>query len=232
MNAYSLRAFVLMHIAAAGLVLFCGATACAGQTVLFEDSFEKGLAAEWEVVGLEEDDYRVREGALEVRLKPRAAGEERPTLRVSLPFSTEGPVTAAVEVTVLGEPLRRGELAGLCLTHLGKAEFTVRKTNIDGYFVLSPGEPEFMGRPGEEGDPSHYAVKYWPAKPEFGPLRIIVRGDYAYFQVGPSADEKYRTLFHSAIADEEEGLGFGLVVEGESGSEERWVRFDDFRVTR
>ena len=39
----------------------------------------------------------------------------------------------SVEVTPIGEPLRRGELAGLCLTDNDGAVFTVRKTNIDGY---------------------------------------------------------------------------------------------------
>ena len=61
--------------------------------------------------------------------------------------------------------------------------FTVRKTNIDGYFVLAPGEPEFIGQSGEEGDPSNFTVKYWPAVDKVGPLRIIVRGHYAYYGI-------------------------------------------------
>jgi hypothetical protein len=224
------RPLLPTRLLAAAVLCFCVAADCHGQAVLFEDSFDNGISEEWEIVGLEPEDYRVRDGCLEVRVKPVAPGEARPMLYVTLPFSTAGTVTASVEVTVVGDPLRRGELAGLCLTDHGEAEFTVHKTNIDGYSVLSPGEPEFIGRPGEEGDPGKYTVKYWPADPAFGPLRVIVRGDYAYFQAGPSADGKYRTFFHSAIHHAEEGLGFGLVVDGGSGDGERWVRFDNFKV--
>jgi hypothetical protein len=202
-----------------------------GQNAVFEDSFDDGLSDQWQISGLEAADYRVHDGALEVRVKAVPTGQPRPMLFVNLPFTTTDTLVASVEVTVVGERLRRGELAGLCLTHNGDPEFTVRKTDIDGYFVFAPGEPDFIGQPGEEGDPSHYTVKYWPAQESFGPLNVMVRGDYAYFQVGPSSSGEYRTFFHSAIQEADEGLGFGLIVDGGSGDGERWVRFDNFRVT-
>jgi hypothetical protein len=58
-----------------------------------------------------------------------------------------------------------------------------------------------------------------------------VRGNYAYFQVGPSADGKYKTFFHSAIREGDKGLGFALMASG-SGDGVRWVRFDNFRVIK
>jgi hypothetical protein len=207
---------------------------CYAQSVLFEDTFDGELSEKWQISGLDREDYRVRDGALEVRVKPDVKpdqGKRRPFLKVDLPFTTDDTVVASVEVTVVGEPLKRGEFAGLCLTDPSGPEFTVRKTNIDGYFVFAPGEPEFIGQPGQEGDPINYAVKYWPAAESAGPLRIIVRGDYAYFQVGPSDEGKYRTIFHSAIQESGEGLGFGLMAAGYEGDGERWVRFDNFRVT-
>jgi hypothetical protein len=201
------------------------------QTVLFEDTFDGKLSEKWQVVGLDREDYRIRDGALEVRVKAESKKQPRPLLKVDLPFTTAQTVEASVEVTVVGEPLQRGDVAGLCLTDNDGAVFSARKTNIDGYFVLAPGEPEFIGKPGEEGDPGKYTVKYWPADPAAGPLRIVVRGNYAYFQVGPSADGKYRTFFHSAIRESDKGLGFALIAIG-SGDGERWVRFDNFRVTK
>jgi hypothetical protein len=90
----------------------------------------------------------------------------------------------------------------------------------------------FIGTPGQEGDPGKYTVKYWPADEAFGPLRIIVRGHYAHFQVGPSSDGNYRTFFHSAIRKADEGLGFGIFATGESEGGPRWVRFDNFRVVK
>jgi hypothetical protein len=202
------------------------------QTVLFEDTFDGALSDKWQIVGLDREDYRVRDGALELRVKPDPKKQPRPMLKVDLPFTTAETVEASVEVTIVGEQLQRGELAGLCLTDKDGTAFTARKTNIDGYFVFAPGEVEFIGKPGEEGDPGKYTVKYWPADPSAGAIRVIVRGDYAYFQVGPSSDGKYRTFFHSAIRAGDKGLGFALIAAGGSGDGVRWVRFDNFRVTK
>src|SRR5687768_7607023 len=98
------------------LVSMTGLSNCHGQDVLFEDAFDEELSAEWQAVGLDPEDYRVVDGALEVRVKPVAAGEPSPMLKVNLPFTTDETVIASVDVTVVGDPLERGELAGLCLT--------------------------------------------------------------------------------------------------------------------
>ena len=94
------------------------------------------------------------------------------------------------------------------------------------------GEVDFIGKPGQEGDPGKYTVKYWPADESFGPLRIVVRGSYTHFQVGPSAAGEYKTFFHSAIEESKTGLGFGLTATSQTGDGDRWVRFDNFRVTK
>mgnify|MGYP000881343462 FL=1 len=221
-----------MALAAIGLVAcFAWPSAGHGQTVLFEDTFDKELSDKWEVVGLERADYRVRDGALELRLKQLGTKDRWPLLRVNLPFSTADTVVASVDVKVIGEPLPRGAMAALCLSDQDGAVFTVRKTNLDGRFVLAPGEVEFIGNPGQEGDPGKYTVKYWPADESFGPLRVIVRGHYAHFQVGPSETGDYKTFFHSAIGESDKGMGFGLTVIGNAGDGEHWARFDNFRVT-
>ncbi|MCU0960798.1 MAG: hypothetical protein MUF48_11900 [Pirellulaceae bacterium] len=203
-----------------------------GQEVLFEDTFDTALSDKWKIVGLQPEDYRVRDGALELRVKPLATQEPWPMLSVDLPFTTADSVVASVEVSVVGQRLQRGEFAGLCLLDPDGVSFMARKTNIDGYFVLAPGKADFIGEPGQEGEPGKYTVTYWPADESFGPLRILVRGNYAHFQAGPSATGKYRTFFHSAIRPSKEGLGFGLLAAGGTGDAERWVRFDKFRVVR
>lgn len=207
-------------------------SACFGEDVLFEDNFDKGLSDKWQVVGLEEKDYRVRDGALEIRLSPWKAKQPQPMLKVDLPFGTADSVAASVDVSVKYETLNRGERAGVSLNDREGTSFTGRVTNIDGHIVLAPGEVEFIGKPGEEGDPGQYTVKYWPADKDFGPLKILVRGHYAHFQVGPSKDGKYKTFFHSALRQSNEGLGFGLFAVGESEDADRWVRFDNFRVIK
>ena len=153
-------------------------SSCSGEDILFEETFDHELSDKWKIVGLEKDDYRVRDGALELRVKPLKAKDPQPMLKVDLPFTTADTVVASVTVTVVGEQLNRGDVAGLCLTDRVGSSFSGRKTNIDGYFVLAPGEVGFIGTPGQEGDPGKYTVKYWPADEAFGPLRIIVRGHY------------------------------------------------------
>lgn len=207
------------------------AVSSAEEKVLFSDDFAAELSPKWQRVGLTDEDVRLRDGALEIRLRPHEKGKLPPMLRVDLPFTTAGTVIASVQVIVPDNGLRRGAEAGLCLTAAGRPEFTVRKTNIDGYQVFAPGEVRFLGQPGQEGDPGQYSVTYWPARATDGPLRIIVRGHYAYFQTGPTQSGEYRTLFHSAIQEGNEGLGFCLFATGGDSEEERWVRFDNFRVT-
>ena len=209
-----------------------GGLSCHAEDLLFEDNFDAGLSSKWEVVGLKKDDYRIRNGGLEVRVQSGEGRRDTPMLKVKLPFGTSETVTASVEATIVSEPLGRNEFAGLFLFDADGPSFTVRKTNIDGYFLLAPGEVDFIGKPGEEGDPGKYTVKYWPADEAAGPLRIIVRQHYAYFQVGPSADGKYQNFFHSAIQNHDEGMGFGLMTAGSSGDTSPWVRFDNFRVWR
>jgi len=75
-------------------------------------------------------------------------------------------------------------------------------------------------------------VNYWPARESAGPLRIIVRGNYAYFQTGPDTKGKFRNYFHSAIRQSEHGLGFALFAEGLDPDSNCWIRFDNFRVTK
>ena len=116
------------------------ASVCCGQPLLFEETFDEGLSDRWQILGLDADDYRVRDGALEVRIQPDRPPAQ-PMLKIDLPFTTTQTVEASVEVSVVGEPLRRGESAGLCLTDRDGSMFTVRKTNIDGYFVFAPGHP-------------------------------------------------------------------------------------------
>lgn len=221
------------RLPSAGLILLVvTCRVCVAGEPLFEDPFDRELSPRWEVVGLTKDDYRLRDGALELRVQPIQRGQPAPMLKVNLPFTTADTVVASAEVSVIGEPLQRGEMAGLCLTDTNGPVFTVRKTNIDGFSVFAPGEVDFIGKPGEEGDPSHYTVKYWPADKAAGPLRITIRGHYAHFQTGPSTEGKFRTYFHSAIQEAHDGLGFGLIATGRTDDSVRWVRFDNFRVDK
>ena len=80
--------------------------------------------------------------------------------------------------------------------------------NVDGHLAFSPGEDEFIGKEGTEGDPQQYALNFWPANNEFGCSRMIVRGDYGFFQVGPSKEGKNLNFLipHFARKNQSEAL--------------------------
>lgn len=202
------------------------------QEVLFEDKFDGPLSKQWKPVGLRPADYRIRDGALELRVQTGPRQKTMPMMQVILPFDTSQSVAATVDVLPLDPFTQEGESAGLHLTDADSSEFSVQKKNINRHLVFSPGTVEFIGEEGQEGDSQQYALKFWPARQDAGPLRILIRNNYAYFQVGPSDTGKYQKFFHSALRKDEPKRGFALAAYGAPADKEHWVRFDNFRVTR
>ncbi|MDB5391807.1 MAG: hypothetical protein JWM11_7453 [Planctomycetaceae bacterium] len=216
------------------IVVVASRSVVADEVVLFEDNFDKGLSPKWSVAGLKKQDYRIKDGGLEMRVRPRTQNKETPMLKVVLPFNTFETVNASVEMTPLDPFTVRGETAGLYLLDEDLPEFHAEKTNANGYFVFSPPELLFIGKAGteEENNRRDYAVKFWPANPDFGALRIITRGHQGTFQVGPTKEGKYLTLFERALNRDSNRRGFALSTYGGPIDKEHWVRFDNFRVVR
>jgi hypothetical protein len=204
----------------------------AGEDVLFEDKFDGTLSPKWQAVGLAKDDYRIRDSGLEMRVQTGRRTRDTPMLLVLLFFKTSENIIASVEVTPLDQFTEPDESAGLFLTDADSREFGAEKRNLNGHLVFSPGNVEFIGEEGEEGDPQQYALKFWPANEVDGPLRIIVRGHYGHFQVGPSRKGKFLNFYHSALRENEPKRGFCLSASGGPSDRNHWVRFDNFRVIR
>jgi hypothetical protein len=221
----------IVPVTLAAIQIFAATQMAFAQEVLFEDAFEGALSPKWSFVGLKNDDYRIRDGGLEMRVQPGKATRKTPMLMVLLPFKTTDIVTASVDLTLIDAFTEPSESAGLFLTDEDSREFGAQKRNLNGHLVFSPGEVKFIGKKGTEGDPQQYALKFWPANDDFGSLRIIVRGNYGHFQVGPSTEGKYLNFFHSALRSEPK-RGFCLSASGGPTDKNHWVRFDNFRVVR
>jgi hypothetical protein len=217
-------------------ILVVLSTACALQAaaedVVFEDSFDDGLSSQWTVIGLAEEDYRIRDGGLELRVAPRQTGSERPRIEFVLPTRSADGLTASVEITTVTPFTQPDEFAGLYLTDEDGPEFAAKHQLVDRRLVYAPGIYKFIGQSGEEGDPDQYAVTYYPVNDDFGATRIVVRGGYAYHQVGPSAEGKFLKFFHSAIQLDSKQRGFCLIAGGGPVDAEHWVRFDKFRIEK
>ncbi|MFG0333392.1 MAG: hypothetical protein ACF8TS_08535 [Maioricimonas sp. JB049] len=156
------------------------------EELLFEDTFDDGLSPKWQFEGLAEEDWRIRDGGLELRVQPATSLTEAPKLTVMLPIAAGDTVAGSVEVTLLDRFTEPDELAVLLLLDEVGIEFRVKKQRVDSNLMFAPGDYDFRGEPGKEGDPQKYNVVYTPATDAAGPLRIIVRSNYAYCQVGPS----------------------------------------------
>lgn len=200
------------------------------ENVLFEDNFDDGLSDQWQLVGIQDQDIRIRDGGLELRVQPSKLTPDTPMLKVILPFTSADTLIASVEITLIDRFTEPSEFAALYLFDDTGLEFGARKQRLDGFLVFSPGNVKFIGPPGEEGDPTQYALKYWPARNESGPLRIIVRDQYASFQVGPSSRGEYLNFLSSAIRKDAKERGFSLVAAGGPNDGAHWVRFDNLRV--
>ena len=204
----------------------------AADKVLFEDNFDDGLSSQWKIKGLANEDYRVKDGALELRVQPGKYNRDTPMLKVILPFTSSDSVTASVEVTLIDQFTEPEEMAGLFLVDENGKEFRATKQRISGEVLFSPPSVRYLGKAGKEDDFSKYAYTYRPATDKAGPLRIIVDQNYAYFQVGPSTDKEYLNFFSSAIRRKSKERGFCLSAAGAPVDAVHWVRFDNFRVVK
>lgn len=214
------------------LVITLVSAECRADDVLFKDDFKNGLSAKWEVSGLEKSDYRFRDGGLEMRVQPGQLTAKTPMLKLALPFSAKDTVFVSVKVTVLNEFTQDHEVAGVYLLDATGPDFGATKERVDGKLVFAPGDYEFIGKEGEEGDVKKYKVNYIADNKAAGPLRILVDRGNAFFQVGPSADDKFQNHFYSAIDDRSHFKGFCLTATGAPDKSSHWVRFEDFRVVK
>lgn len=213
------------------LSLFFGSNFCLAEDVLFKDSFDKGLSDQWQIVGLRREDYRVRDGALEMRVQPGKLTAETAMLKVLLPFDSTSTVAASVKVTLLDEFKDEQEFAGLFLVDEAGREFAAKQEFFGGKLVYSPGRLESEDEE-EELPAPRFEMIYTKVARDAGPLRILVDRGYAFFQVGPSAEDKYLNFFYSAIRKDSKERGFALTAAGAPAKSNHWVRFDDFRVVR
>lgn len=211
-------------------VVACCRLAAAGE-VVFEDDFEGGLSGAWEAVGLDDNDYRVRDGVLEMRARPGQVSASSPRLQVRLPDVGDDFVVTA-EVAPADRFTTEGERAGVYLTDDHGLDFSGRIQLVDRSLVYAPPAYRFNGDDiNQQGDPVYYDKTYTQVRPELGPLRIQVSQGYAFFSVGSSGAGKMRQMFHSAISTSKE-RGIALVASGATEGDEHWVRFDNVRVEK
>ena len=180
-------------------------------TVLFEDNFEGKLDQGWSWLRENPPCWRIRDGALEIRVEPGVAGTVKNALLRPAPDRRQGRFAIDVTVTNTTRPTRQYEQAGITWYCDGKPVFKLVKELIDGKLYIIPGR------------------KPMPAKSV--QLRLIVSADKWTAQYRPDGKGEFLTAAEGKLPAPSKDQVSIQCYNGPADAE-HWIRFDDFRIRR
>ena len=185
-------------------------TSSEGQ-VVFQDSFDGGLDADWTWLREHPDYWRIQDGGLEIRVEPGIADTVKNALLRPAPSRDEG--TFAIEVTVTNHtlPTIQYEQGGITWYCDGKPVFKEVKELIDGDLFIIPGRTAMAAK----------SVR----------LRLIVTADSWEAQFRPEGESEFRTSERGELpapADDQVSIQcYNGPPDGE-----HWIRFEDFSIRK
>lgn len=186
-----------------------GFAALDGETVVFEERFDAAPAAPWRWLRAEATDWRMQEGAIEIRLRPGDANTVRNALVRPVPETLRGEAVFEVTIRNLRVPTQQYEQAGLTWYNDGKPVFKLVKERVDGQLMIIPGRK--------------------PMTNETVQLRLVVSGRHWTAQFRPDARGEFQT---AAAGELPPPAKDEISLQGYHGpaDAEHWIRFDDFRI--
>ncbi len=195
----------------AALLLLC-ALGCqtGGEKVLFADNFSE-LSGEWTWLREDPEDWRIRNGALEIRARPGDANTVRNALLRPVPGAGDGALAFEVTVTFTETPTEQYEQAGLTWYHDGEPEFKIVHELVDDEIVIIPGRV--------------------PTDSDTVRLRLVVDGNRYTAQFREEGETEYRTVDEGELAV---GSNDHISIQCYHGPEDadHWMRFTGFRIVR
>ena len=203
-------------IAATLILLIAAAARAAGERPVFEERFEKEkLSAGWSWLRENPKHWRLRDGALEIRVEPGDANSVKNALLRDAPDRSKPGVRYAVEVTVtnLSKPTKQWEQAGLTWYIDGRPAFKLVKELVDGKVEVIPGKA--------------------PAEQDTVHLRLIVAGPELTAQYRFDNKSDWKTSATAKLPPVNGKLKEQISIQCYHGPEdaEHWMRFDDFRIS-
>lgn len=183
----------------------------AGETVMFEDRFETRPDAGWRWLREDTADWRMRDGALEICVRPGDANTVRNALVRSAPDRRQGLYAFEVTVTNLRPPKQQFEQAGITWYADGKPVLKLVKELVDGQLMIIPGRK--------------------PMTNETVELRLLVSGTSWTAQFRPKGTSEFQT---AATGELPASAGDEVSIQCYHGPTDvdHWIRFDDFRIRR
>ena len=185
--------------------------ALAAETVVFEDQFDTQPAAGWRWLREDAPDGRVRDGALEIRIRPGDANTVRNALVRAAPDRRQGRFAVEVTVTNLKPPTEQYEQAGITWYTDGKPVFKLAKERVDGQLLIIPGRKTMPN--------------------ETVRLRLVVSGNSWTAQFRPDNKGEFQT---AATGELPPPASDDISIQCYHGpaDAEHWIRFDDFRIVK
>lgn len=201
-----MRNFLLLLLA----LMISSGTALSGEPkVLFEDSFDKELGDGWTWLRENEDAWRIKDEALEIRVQPGKANTVKNALLRKAPDRSKTRYAVEVTITFTTDPTEQYEQAGITWYHEKKPVFKLVHERIDGDLWIIPGRK--------------------PAPSETVQLRLVVEGRSwtARFREGQKAE--FQTAAEGQLPPPGEDM-ISLQCYNGPADADHWIRFDDFRI--
>ena len=181
------------------------------KAVLFEDRFEGKLDDGWSWLRENSSAWRLREGALEIRVEPGVAPTVKNALVRRAPDRNGGKFAIDVTVTNATKPTQRYEQAGITWYNDGKPVFKLVKELVDGKLMIIPGRKPMTSKTVQ--------------------LRLIVTSDNFVAQFRPNAEGEFQTAATGKLPAPRNDQVSIQCYNGPADAE-HWIRFDNFRISR
>jgi hypothetical protein len=201
-----MRQLVLLPIV---LLTLAGFVSAAEPKVLFEDSFDSELGDGWTWLRENPDAWRIREGALEIRVEPGKANNVKNALLRKAPDRATTKFAVEVTVTFTAEPTQQYEQGGITWYHQTKPVFKLVHERIDGKDWIIPGRK--------------------PAPSRTVQLRLEVDGTQWTAQFREDAAGEFQTAASGKLPPPGDDQVSIQCYNGPPDAE-HWIRFDDFRI--
>jgi hypothetical protein len=189
--------------------LAAGLSAAEPQLV-FGDKFEGKLADGWTWLRENPKAWRMRDGALEIRVEPGLADSVKNALLRPAPERSKHRYAIDVTITFTTPPTNQFEQAGITWYQRGRPVFKFVHEHIDGKEYMIPGRI--------------------PAPSKTVQLRLVMTKNTYTAQFRPGAKGAFQTVAAGPLPPSAEEQVSIQCYNGPADAE-HWMRFEDFRIT-
>jgi hypothetical protein len=196
-------------LTAAALLVLHSSLLAAEARVIFEDRFDGKLGEGWTWLREDSRTWRIKDGALEIRIEPGVAATVKNALLRKAPDRSKGKFAAEVTVTFLTPPTNQYEQAGITWYHDAKPAFKLVHENVNGKTNVIPGAK--------------------PTATATVQLRLLFTIDTWTAQYRPDAKGQFQTAASGKLPPRGDDQISIQCYQGPPNAE-HWIRFHDFRL--